>query len=107
MVAGAKVEGASLASVRSFGVGSASLCAGVHNGRERCSDLFAWSAWNHVETVLEERHVRALLWPLIAWSAWAQQATVLAGTTGEVAALASVRSVGEGLASPSGGLHDS
>jgi hypothetical protein len=102
---GTTVEGVSLISVSFFGVGSASFYAGVHNGRERCSDLFPWSAWNHVATVLEERHVRALFWPLIAWSAWSQQATVLAGTTGEVAALASVRSVGEGLASHSDGLH--
>jgi hypothetical protein len=35
-----------------------------------------------------------LLWSLFAGSAWAQAATVVAGTTGEIAALASVRFVG-------------
>jgi hypothetical protein len=40
------------------------------------------------------RQVRALLRSLFSWSAWAQAATVLADTTGEGAALASVRLVG-------------
>jgi hypothetical protein len=40
--------------------------------------------------------VRALLWPSFAWSAWAQLATVVAGTTGMGAALASVSLVGVG-----------
>jgi hypothetical protein len=43
--------------------------------------------------------VRALLWPLFARSAWDEPATVVAGTTREGAALASVRSVGLGSTS--------
>jgi hypothetical protein len=35
--------------------------------------------------------MRAMLWPLYAWSACAQPDTVLAGTTFEGAAMASVR----------------
>ena len=38
----------------------------------------------------------ALLWPLFALSAWAQAATAVAGTKGEVGAMASVLSVGVG-----------
>jgi hypothetical protein len=45
--------------------------------------------------------VRALLWPLFPRSAWDQPATVLTGTTGEGAALASVHLVGVGSASHS------
>jgi hypothetical protein len=51
--------------------------------------------------------VRALLLPAFAQSAWAQPATAVAGTTGEGAALASVRSVGVGSASLCSGGHDS
>jgi hypothetical protein len=50
--------------------------------------------------------VSVLLWPLFARSAWAQTATVVAGTTGEGAALASVRSVSVGSDSHCGGGHD-
>jgi hypothetical protein len=46
--------------------------------------------------------VRALSWLLFSLSAWAQPATVFAGTTGERAALACVRSVGVGTASHCG-----
>jgi hypothetical protein len=53
--------------------------------RERRNDL-GWSS--------REYKPRALLWPLFAWSEWAHSSTVVAGTTGEGAALASVRSVG-------------
>jgi hypothetical protein len=42
--------------------------------------------------------VRAMFWPLFPRSAWAQPATVVAGTTGEGLAVASVRLVGVGLA---------
>jgi hypothetical protein len=49
--------------------------------------------------------VRALLWPLFAPSAWAQPATVVAGTTGKDAAVASVRRVSVGSASHCGGGH--
>jgi hypothetical protein len=47
--------------------------------------------------------VRALRWPLFGWSALSQPATVVVGKTGEGAALASVRSVGVGLARDYGG----
>jgi hypothetical protein len=43
--------------------------------------------------------VRALLWSLLAWSAKAQIASVVAGKTGEGAALESVRMVGVGSVS--------
>jgi hypothetical protein len=49
--------------------------------------------------------VRALLWPLCLVGV-DQQATVLAGTTCESVALASVRLVGVGSASHCGGGHD-
>jgi hypothetical protein len=68
-------------SVRSVGVGSASHW---------------WRA----------REVRALLWQLFARSAWPQTATVVASTTGEGAALASVRSIGVGTARHCGGGQD-
>jgi hypothetical protein len=47
--------------------------------------------------------VSALLWTLFARSVLAQPATVMAGTTGEGADLASVRWIGVGLASHCGG----
>jgi hypothetical protein len=50
--------------------------------------------------------VRTLLWSLFARSAWAQPATVVAGTTVQGAALASVRLVGNGLDSRCGSGHD-
>jgi hypothetical protein len=43
--------------------------------------------------------VRALLWPLFSRSAWAQPATVVAGTTGEGASVASDRYFSVGRAS--------
>jgi hypothetical protein len=46
--------------------------------------------------------VLALLWPLFAWTAWAQPDTVEAGTTGDGAAIASVRLFGEGMTSNCG-----
>jgi hypothetical protein len=50
--------------------------------------------------------VRALKWPPFALSAWTIATSVLAGTTCEVAALASVRVVGVRSASHCGGGHD-
>jgi hypothetical protein len=41
--------------------------------------------------VQKRRSVRVLLWPLFSRSAWAKPATVVTGTAGEGAALASVR----------------
>ena len=70
VVADATGESSALTCVPSEGVCSASHCGGGHE------------------------NVRALLSPLFAWSAWAQLAIVVAGTTGEGAALASVRLLG-------------
>jgi hypothetical protein len=46
--------------------------------------------------VVEARQVRALLWALLPRSWWFQPETLLAITTGESAALSSLRSGGEG-----------
>jgi hypothetical protein len=51
--------------------------------------------------------VRALVWPLFVRMSWTQPASAVAGTKGEGAALASVRSFGVGLASHCCGGHDS
>jgi hypothetical protein len=50
--------------------------------------------------------VRALLWPLFSRIAWAKPVTVVAGTTVEGAALASVPLVGVGPASDCGVVDD-
>jgi hypothetical protein len=50
--------------------------------------------------------VKALLWPLFACTTWSEAATVVAETTGEGPALASVRLVGVGSASHCVGGHD-
>jgi hypothetical protein len=91
--AGTTWEGGALASLRSVGVCSASHCGGGHVsgmrrsslcsiGRRGLSQPLCWLA----------RQVRALLWALFAWSSSAQPATVVAGTTGEGFALASIQS---------------
>jgi hypothetical protein len=46
--------------------------------------------------------VRAMFWPVFFRSEWDQPATVVEGTKGEGATLASVRSVGVGSASHCG-----
>jgi hypothetical protein len=94
VVAGTSGEGASLATVRSIGVGSASHCGGGHDRREHCSGLYSFH---------RRRLLRALLWPLFALSWWAQPATVMEGTTGEGAGLDTVRSVVVDSASHCGG----
>jgi hypothetical protein len=122
VVAGTIGEGAVLASVHSVGVGSVSHCGagktcelaalatvlldGVVSashyfggqdmlgsfsgfcsiGRRGISQPLWWRA----------RQVRALLCSLFASSAWGQPNTVVAGTTGEGAAQASVQSFGVG-----------
>jgi hypothetical protein len=53
-----------------------------------------------------KRKLWALSGPLFACSACGQAATVLAGTTGECAALASVRLVGVGYGSHCTSCHD-
>jgi hypothetical protein len=50
--------------------------------------------------------VRALLGPLFEGSAWAQKVSVVACTTGEDAALASVRLVGLGSGTHYGGGYN-
>jgi hypothetical protein len=82
VVAGRKVEGSVLASVPSFGVGSL--------------QALWWRA----------RQVRAMLWPLLARSACAQPTSVLAGTKGVGAALASVLLAVVGSDSHCCGEHD-
>ena len=72
MVSGTKVEGAALASVILVGVGSENHCVGG------------------------SREVGVLFWTLFFWSAWAQPSSMVADTTDESAALASVRIVGKG-----------
>jgi hypothetical protein len=82
LVAYTKGEGAARASVRSVDVVSVSHCGGGHDRWEE------------------------LLWALFARSAWSQPANMLAGTTGEVTALASFRSVGVGSARHSVAGHN-
>jgi hypothetical protein len=88
---GATGEGASLASVHSVGGGSGRHCGGVYDWCGRCSGLF-WIVRRGLSLPLwwRARQVMALMWPLFFWSAWAQPATVVPGTTGESADLASV-----------------
>jgi hypothetical protein len=65
-------------------------------GRRRLNQSLWWNA----------RQVSALLWPLIVLTACAQPATVVAGTTGEGATLASFRLLGVGSTTECGGVHD-
>jgi hypothetical protein len=104
VVAGTKCEGAALASVRLFGIDSASHCSGGHDRCGRCSGLCSLVRRGLSQPLWwRSQQVRALLWPVFARSAWAQPASVLAVTVSDGAALASVPSVGVGLASPCGG----
>jgi hypothetical protein len=105
-MAGTTYEGAALASVLSVGVRSTSYWDGGRCGlsqilrwRERqvkrCSGLCSLGRRGLTQPLWWRiRHVSALLWPLIAWFAWDHPTTVLAGTTAEGVALASVQSVG-------------
>jgi hypothetical protein len=107
-VAGLTVECAPLAAVLSVGGGSASHWCGSDDRRGRCFCLCSVGRRGLSQPPLwRERQERALLWPLFAWWARAQPATVVVGTTGEGASLASVPSVGLGSASHCGGGHDS
>jgi hypothetical protein len=56
--------------------------------------------------VVAARQLRALFGLLFSLSAWAQAGTVVAGKTGDGAALASVRSIGLGADSHCVGGHD-
>ena len=82
VVAATRVACVALASVRSFSL--------------RVSELLRWRA----------RQLTELLCPQFAWSSCAQPATVVAGTTVEVAYLASDRLAGVGSASQSGSRDD-
>ena len=94
-----EIEGASLMSFGFFGVGTASHSAGGHDRRGRCSGLCSTERRRISRPLCwRARMLRALLYPLFARSAWAHAATVLADTTVEGVALASVRSVGVGSA---------
>jgi hypothetical protein len=102
VVAGTTREGAALASVRSLGVFSACHCGGGHDRCGRCSGHHSLSRRGlSLPLWWRARQLIALLWSLFARSAWAQPATLVAGTTVEGAALASVRSVRVGSASHS------
>jgi hypothetical protein len=102
-----KCEFVALASDRSFGVGAASHCGGGHDRRGRCSGLCTLGrGWLSQLLWWRSQQVRALLWPVIPRSELAQPDTAVAGTTGEDAVLASVRSVVDGSASHCGGGHE-
>jgi hypothetical protein len=108
VVAGTTDEGAALVFVRSVGVGSYIHCGGGHDRCGRCTDLCSLGRRGLSQPLWwRARHVRALICPLFARSALAQPDTVVAGTTGEGAALATVRLVGVGSASHCGGGHGS
>ena len=94
--AGTTHDNAPLAFVRLVSVVLSSHIGGRQDKWGRCSALFAWWASDQASTVVEARQVKALIRPVIAWSAWAQPTTVVAVTTGEGAAVASVHSVGVG-----------
>jgi hypothetical protein len=81
-IAGTIEKDAGLASVHPSGVGSASHCRCLH------------------------KHVSALLRTLLAWSTWPQPANVVRVTTGDGAALASVRLLGVGSNCQCGSLQD-
>jgi hypothetical protein len=107
VVANTKGEGDALASVRLVGVGSASHCGGEREKWDRCYGLYSLDRRGHSQPLWwQARQARALFWPLFARTAWSHPATVVADTTGEGAALASVRFVGVGPGSHCGGGHD-
>ena len=64
--------------------------------------LISWSAWALQSSVVMAGKMRALLWRLFDRSARAYPNTVLADTTAEGAAMASVLSVVVGLTCPCG-----
>jgi hypothetical protein len=101
-------EGAHLAFVSSVFLSSVSHCGGGHDRSWSCSGLCSLGRGGIVQRLEAgaKREVRALLWPLLAWSSWSQPATLVAGTTGQRAALASLRFVGVGSSSHCGSRHD-
>jgi hypothetical protein len=121
-----------MASVLSVDVGSASHCGVGHDRCGRCSGLSSlsrlglsqplWWRARQARAVTglrslgrhglsqplwwRKRQVMALLWPLFDLSGWAQSVPVVAGTSVEGAALATVRSVDVGSDSHCDGGHD-
>jgi hypothetical protein len=67
--------------------------------------LFPRSAWALPATVLEGTTGDGAALASFVWSTWSQPATVVADTTGVGAALASVRTVGVASCSHCGGVH--
>jgi hypothetical protein len=103
MVSGTTDEGTPLACVLSVVVHSAFHCGFGHDRWGSCCGFCSLCRRELSHSLCcRVRQVMAQLWPLIARSAWSQTATVLAGTTGEGASQASVRSVGVGSASHCG-----
>jgi hypothetical protein len=95
-----------MASVRLVVEGPCSLCGGGHDRWGNCCGLCSHGRRGLKEPLSwQSRQVRALIWPLFAWTAWVQSATVVAGTTGEDDALASVPLLGVGSTSHCGGGH--
>ena len=80
VVAGTTGEGSALASIRSYGMGTASHCCGGNDSLEHWSALYlmGWCVLWH-PLWWRARLLRALLWPMCARSALAQKATVVAG----------------------------
>jgi hypothetical protein len=106
VVAGTTGEGACLASFRFVGVCAANHCVGGQDrtGRSSCLCSLVRRGLSH-PLCWRSLQFKALLWHLIVWSSWAQPATVVASTTVDGAALASLRSVGVGSASHCVGGH--
>jgi hypothetical protein len=83
-----------------FGVGSASHCCSGHDMCGCCSRLCSIGRLEDIQPMCWwARRVRALVLPVFVSSSWAQPATMLAGTTCECAALASVHLVDMGSGS--------
>jgi hypothetical protein len=107
VVADRRGEGAALASILSAGVSSASHYGGGHETGECCSVLWSLGRRGPSQPLRwRTRQVMALMWPLFSLSALSQGTNVVAGTTGEGAALASVRLVGKGSNSHCSRGHD-
>ena len=132
VVADTAGECADLASVQFVGVGSASHCGGGHYTRgltsslcslrwrgisqplcwrsrqsKRCSGLCSLGRRGLNQLVWwRAQQLLALLSPIFARTAWTQPATVVAETSGEGAALVSVRSIFVGSACHCGGGQD-
>jgi hypothetical protein len=81
--------------VCSIGVGLDRHCVSGNDRLRRCTSHCSLGRRGPSQTLwLVALQLRALLWPLLDLSPWAQAATVLAGTLGDVANVASVLLVG-------------